>query len=355
MKGKKFYVILAGLLVIGIASVFLYREQQEARVLEFEGYGISEIEERVTGLYNEEKTDISENISTEELKNIEGLFVELKDQTFSGRNEQRLKEAELDFLTASDMKETEEKINKLFVDDDIIEADISTNDVEQLEQEIETYEMKTIYYERNVKFLEDASIQISDINTATEFIEALFDNDLVREDISREDEEEALELIEPIRNTEIKEELSARVEVVSLALTEMEEALALQEEIERLEAEEEAEEELLDEDEMLEEEEVEYTAPPNDWNSGSSTSGSSSSGANQSSGNWNSGSNSGGNTGNNWTPPSQSTPDPEPEPETNPEPEETPEDEEELEEEEQLEPEQPVEEEGENPTWESQR
>lgn len=53
----------------------------------------------------------------------------------------------------------------------------------------------------------------------------MFEEDVVIENVTRADEEEALELIEPIRNKEVKEELTSRVETVSLALTEMEEVL----------------------------------------------------------------------------------------------------------------------------------
>ena len=70
MKGKKFYAILIGLIVIGIGSVQLYRQQQEEKALEFEGYEISKIEKRIDALYNEDKTDIEEDISTEELEDL---------------------------------------------------------------------------------------------------------------------------------------------------------------------------------------------------------------------------------------------------------------------------------------------
>jgi hypothetical protein len=274
VKGKKFYISLAGLIIIGLISVFFYQRQQEARFLAFQGYEISEIEERVAGLYNEDKTDIIENISEEELAEIDAIFLDLKDGNFGQRNERRLTDAEVDFLMAREMNTIQESIQDIFIEEDIIDQDISIENINNLEQEVNVYEIKPVYYERNIATLEDAKTQISDIKTATEFIDNLFEEeDIVHENVTREDEEEAFELIEPIRNEEVKERLTNRVDIISIVLTEREEALALEEELEAEEEEELAEEEDDEfETELEEEPETEYSAPANNWNRGSSES-----------------------------------------------------------------------------------
>lgn len=52
MKGKQFYFLLISLILVGVGSVFLYRQREEQRVLEFEGYEITAIESRIESLYN---------------------------------------------------------------------------------------------------------------------------------------------------------------------------------------------------------------------------------------------------------------------------------------------------------------
>ena len=89
MKGKKFYVALIGLIIIGMASVFIYRQQQEARALEFEGYEIESIESRVDGLFNDDETDIKEDIESE-LLNLEQIFSELNNKNLSNRSEKHM-------------------------------------------------------------------------------------------------------------------------------------------------------------------------------------------------------------------------------------------------------------------------
>lgn len=271
MKGKKFYFILIGLIVVGVASVFLFRQQQESRFMEFEGYEIREIAARVDELYNEDKSDIVENISEEELTEIDDEIAELREQDFSKRNERYLDDVELDYLIARELNAIQLDIDKLFIEEDIVDKETTVAQIDGLEQQVLDFEIKEGFVNRNMSALDNARDQRIDIEKATEHIESLFDEeDVVRTDVTREEEEEALELIKPIRNEEVKEELLGRVEVVSVTLTEMEEALALEEELEALE--EEAVLEEVEELEGLEEEETEYIAPSTDGNSGSSSS-----------------------------------------------------------------------------------
>ena len=62
MKRRSYYILIVGLLIVGILTVNFYQRKQEERMLAFEGYEISTIEERIEALYNEEKTDIIEGI-----------------------------------------------------------------------------------------------------------------------------------------------------------------------------------------------------------------------------------------------------------------------------------------------------
>lgn len=220
MKGKKFYFILAGILLVGLSTIYFFRQQREKQFLEFEAYEIASVEAQVDDLYNEDKTDILEDISTEELENIDKLLNDLKVKEYSEKNEQRLDTVESEFLTAKEMNTLQIDINELFVKNGIIEKNISLNKVESLEDQVTEFQEKTVYYDRNIVTLSDAEEQIKDIEVARSYIENLFEEDFLRSDVTREDEEEALKLIEKIKNEEVREELFVRAETVSLALTE---------------------------------------------------------------------------------------------------------------------------------------
>lgn len=306
MKGKKFYAILIGLIVIGIGSVQLYRQQQEEKALEFEGYEISKIEKRIDALYNEDKTDIEEDISTEELEDLEAVFEGLTTQKYSGRNKERIENMQRDYRMANDMLMTQKEVDKLFENRRIVKDHISLTDVTRVEEEVATYDDKIVYYERNISYLEDAKEQIEAIEVAKETLESFFDNsNELYETVDREDEEEALTLIGKIKNNKVRQELLVRAERLSLALTANEEALALQEE---LEAQQALEEELaqIEEAENQAATEETWIPPVETWtppvNSGTQESGS---------GNGNTGGTGG----------SRPTPQPDPEPELDPEPE----------------------------------
>jgi len=280
LKGKKFYFILVGILLVGLSTIYFFRQQREKQFLEFEAYEIASVEAQVDDLYNEDKTDILEDISTEELENIDKLLNDLEGKEYSKKNKQRLNTVESEFLTAKEMNTLQIDINELFVKNGIIEKNISLNKVESLEDQITGFQEKTVYYDRNVVTLSDAEEQIKDIEVARSYIEDLFEEDFLRSDVTRADEEKALKLIEKIKNEEVREELFVRVETVSLALTEAEEALALEEAL----AAEVAQQEL----EAVEAQEAEQYESSTDSSWGANSSGS-----------WN-------NSGSSWQPPSNS-------------------------------------------------
>ena len=263
MKGKQFYFLLISLILVGVGSVFLYREREEQRVLEFEGYEITAIESRVDALYNEEKTDISQNISDEELEELEIIFEELDEKKLSRRSRDRIRDMQLDYLIAESMMETERDVEAIFIESSIVDKDITEETIDALEADVLTFENMGVYVDRNIELLAYARQQVVTVNRAREFVENLFDEENnVLESVTREDEEEALELIDPILNGEIKEELTFQLEQVNLVLTEREEELALEEALQQQLEEEERQAVEEIEEEMNEVEEPEYTAPP---------------------------------------------------------------------------------------------
>lgn len=265
MKGKQFYFLLISLILVGVGSVFLYRQREEQRVLEFEGYEITAIESRIESLYNEEKTDISQNVSEEELEEISIIFEELDEKKLSRRSRDRIKGMEADFLTAVFMMDTEKNVKDIFVETNIVMKDLKEEEIDTLEADILTFDNMPLFIDRNIELLAYARQQVVAINRATEFVEGLFDEDRnVLESATREDEEEALNLIEPILNEEVKEELTLQVDQVNLVLTQREEQLVLEEALrQQQEAQEMQEsEETNNIEESNEPEEPQYTNPP---------------------------------------------------------------------------------------------
>lgn len=277
MRGKRFYAILIGLITVGIISVVVFRKQQEEKYVAFEGYEITAITDRVDNLYNEDKTDIVENIADDELEAIDKILFDLKEKDFSSKNERHLEETTVEFMAAREMREIQREIRELFIEDEIIDQKVTMPQVEALKEKLDPYEATTLFFERNTIAIEDAHLQVTTITTAASFVADLFEEDevVVRKDITREDETEALELIKPIKNEVVKEELTNKIELVDIALTEMEEALAVEAELEALEEVKDSEETEESEEEGVEEkmeEAPEYTAPDNEReNSGSAS------------------------------------------------------------------------------------
>ena len=172
---------------------------------------------------------------------------DLNSKDFHPKNVERLVAVEKEYQTAMEMNALEVNIKNLFVEKEIIEENISVNAIEDYETQLQSFQEKMAYYDRNSQALESAKQQARDMEEAIVFVANLFEDDLVRMDITRENEEEAHELVEKIKNKEVRKRLLAQLETVNLALNEAEEALALEEalaeETDPLEFEEEAFEE----------------------------------------------------------------------------------------------------------------
>ena len=209
MKGKSYYGLLISLIIIGISSFNFYQHKQEERLLEFEGYEITSIEERVEALYNEEKTDIVENITEDELEELDQIFLDLKEKDLHKENKRRISNMEVDFLMAREMNTIQEDIRALF-DNKIVVSSAELTDIGRLKREIEAYSIRPDYYERNTELLEDGKQQLTDIREAEELVESLLDEEgNLLEGVTQEDIDEALEIIANIKNKEIRDTLTA--------------------------------------------------------------------------------------------------------------------------------------------------
>lgn len=221
MKGKKFYVTLIGLFILGIVSVFFNRQQEEARALEFEGYEIATIEKRVDTLYNDKKTDIQEDISTE-LIELEQILLELNNKDLSNRSERRLKEMEENLLTAKVMHELQEDILEIFKENEVVRRNVSLKDVKELETSLLTFKERRVYFNRNNGCIDEAKVQINKIEEATKLVAELKNGDDINEDVKGKDIEELEKLVNQIKDENIKEDLLKKINTIRLALDDME-------------------------------------------------------------------------------------------------------------------------------------
>lgn len=251
MKGKKFYLILIGLIVVGISSLFIYKQQQEARALDFEGYEIATIESNVNDLYNEEKTDIKENIS-EQLIELEQILNELEEKELSYRNETRIDKMRNEFLIAKEMHDLEIKTLELFEEETIVSQTVTDDVIKDLENALAIFEDKTVFYKRNQKYISKARVQLEHI----EEVSGLLENLTKDEEVTKETLDKIEELINQIKNESIQKDFLKRIEKARVVVNEAEESSSTaldgleEENLEELSEEENSEEEVLVEEEQ---------------------------------------------------------------------------------------------------------
>ena len=208
MKRRSYYILLIGLIIIGIVTINFYQRKQEERTLAFEGYEISTIADRVNALYNEEKTDIADDLTDEEFEDLEIILEDLSTKDLTNSSEKDIQSMHVEFLEARDMYTIQNDIENLF-EQKIIIRTVNLDKVSKLENKLEAYTTRTVYYDRNKKLVEEANEQLTIIKEARNFVENLHDDEgNLRADLTQEELDEAQELINLIKNNEIKAELA---------------------------------------------------------------------------------------------------------------------------------------------------
>ena len=224
VKKFKSTLLIIGLLLIGIGSFFIYNHQQKDRFLKFEGYEVSLIEEKVDKLYNKDRTDLADNLTLDGINEVEQSILDVKDKKISEKNQTIFEDVIADFGTVQLMFDLELSIDEVFEEDsEIVKIEINDENITKLEEELEGFQEMSKYYIRNTNRLVSASEQVEAINLVQERLDELFEDGELREDITDEELEEVRELINTVKNRELKDSLLARLEGVEVASAEEEE------------------------------------------------------------------------------------------------------------------------------------
>ena len=223
VKKSKLTLLIIGLLLIGIGSFFIYNHQQKDRFLKFEGYEVSLIEEKVDKLYNKDRTDLADNLTLDGINEVEQSILDVKDKKISEKNQTIFEDVIADFGTVQLMFDLELSIDEVFEEDsEIVKIEINDENITKLEEELEGFQEMSKYYIRNTNRLVSASEQVEAINLVQERLDELFEDGELREDITDEELEEVRELINTVKNSELKDSLLARLEGVEVASAEEE-------------------------------------------------------------------------------------------------------------------------------------
>ena len=263
VKNIKSTLLIVGLVIVGIGSFFIYNQQQEKRFLEFEGYEVSIIDKRVNEIYNEDKDDFSQNITAAKFAEINQLIIEVDDKDYGEKNKSRFEEIKNEFKSLEAMYNIELAISDIFEEDnENVKLNIKKDKLTKLEDKLASYKEMAGFYKRNLTRLEVAFEQLNDIEIAQGSIEELFDGEDLHEDVTPEDLEKTIKLINKIKNQELKKSLLAKIDGVKVALLDEDDDEVDEEEEVEVVRESEPEPEQEPEPERDSEREPEPTRPP---------------------------------------------------------------------------------------------
>lgn len=174
------------------------------------------IDTQVNNLYNEEKTDLAENISQDQLNNVNNLLENEKGSNFNEANNVKMNSILENHALVVDMYELNERITTMF-DNEILDISVSKNDIENSKLDLEKLKNKDIavFIERQSTLLSQAMKQFEIIENARILVNNLFtDNGEVIGGVSEIKKEDAKKIVLKVENEEVKKELLNKLKKV---------------------------------------------------------------------------------------------------------------------------------------------
>lgn len=184
---------------------------------------IDTIQDKVADLYNEAGSDVTD-FSDEDTKKIESLIDQEEEKAdLNEENTDYLEGVQGEFNQARDLHILENQIDDVF-DEDTVKEEYTKDDITALKSNLKKYKKtQTVFYEEQKSELKDAEEQVKERDEASAAVDDLFTDNEVKEDVSREDEDEADELADKVKNKGVKDSLEDSLAEVDDYLTAKEE------------------------------------------------------------------------------------------------------------------------------------
>jgi len=207
---------------------------------------ISVMEEKIDALFNQEKTDLAENVETKQFDEINELLEAEEGEDFSEENALRIDSVILYLNEAVNMHKFQEQIFELVSEDGVIDEKAY---LEAKEQVVE-FKEKEVFYERQLAELEKVEelyeqqfAQQEHVEKTEQAMAKLFNKEnKVKDDVTKKEYDKVAKLIKGIEDEDVKEALNKDLKKVDKKLK----AIA--------KAEKEAEEKRIAEEKRLAEE-----------------------------------------------------------------------------------------------------
>lgn len=214
---KKRIVLFVTILLLGAALIACSNKDKE------DSERLDDLEAMIEDVFNDDETDLVQGVTEKEINKLTDRILKEGDSDFNEENEARYEALKDEGMSAVNMFIMEEEVNSLLVDG-VLHDELDKSDVSHFAEMLEEYEEKrSVYYERLMAKVDEALDQAETIEEARELVHALFDDEEVSDEVTREREEEALAKVKEILNDQVKNELLNRLEDVDIYLTQLEE------------------------------------------------------------------------------------------------------------------------------------
>jgi len=179
---------------------------------------ISNIGEKVELLFNEDKTDLAENVDSKQFDEIEALLEAEEGNEFSEENTLRIESVISDLGAAVRMYEFRELMLSLVSEDGVVDGSAYL----EVKEHVTEFENRELFYKRQLAKLEKIEdlyeqqlVQKEHEKKTKQAMSKLFNkDDKVKNDVTKEDYDKVVKLVKDIEDEDLKKSLEKDLEKV---------------------------------------------------------------------------------------------------------------------------------------------
>jgi len=232
MNKKVMMYATGALILLFLIGGFAWKVQADKTNANAVNNRIDVIVDKVSAMFTDDKKELlATNVSEKNVAEVEELIDAEKNTKMSDETAERLDEAISDLADVKQMIEAQVLVDTLLDDKGVLAVEAVA--IDNAEKKVEALQdRKSAFVEIQMEVIEEARHQLLEIETAKAAVEALRND---QEKLTRKQYEEALALVEAIKQKKAKAELMTLLDEVGKALEKKEAELAEKEEAKKKE------------------------------------------------------------------------------------------------------------------------
>lgn len=233
MKNKKLItVVSASVLAVGlIGGVYVAQATSADKTEKKQNQSGKELEKSIddylTAIYTDKTyTDVKDNVKQSTIDEVKQFTANQLDRNMNKATKKKFDE----LVTAPQMVYIKNTISGMYESEGVAKSTLNEKDFEKLSNLIkQLQDKKEVFATNETKRLTVAQESYKQAKDASDQVNSLFDNEVVKDDVTRETYQGTLDKVSALKQVTLKDELIAKLSLVDAKLTEKEQTVIAEE------------------------------------------------------------------------------------------------------------------------------